>query len=96
MKTENPLEKHIEGVVCKYAKSRGVLVYKFVSPAQRHVPDRIFIFMGHTFFVEFKRKGQKSTPAQSLEHERMRAHGVVVHVVDSVEQGKRVIDLETL
>lgn len=93
---ENPLERDIEKRVCQYARSKNVLAYKFVSPSQSHVPDRLFIFNGYVFFIEFKRAGCIPTPAQLLEHEKMRAKGAVVHVVDSVEAGKRVIDLEMM
>jgi hypothetical protein len=31
MKNDDPLEKVIEKKVCDYAKSQGLLVYKFVS-----------------------------------------------------------------
>ena len=37
------LEKQIESKVCDYAKSKGVLAYKFTSPARAAVPDRLFI-----------------------------------------------------
>lgn len=92
----SPLEKAIEKAVCDYAKQQGCLVYKFTSPAQRHVPDRLLIANGRVFFIEFKRLKEKPTLAQALEHEKMRAKGAVVYVVDSVESGKRVIDLEVL
>ena len=36
------LEKDIEKAVCDYAKSKGVLTYKFSSPNHVGVPDRIF------------------------------------------------------
>lgn len=93
---DNPLESYIQKKVREYAKSRGVLSYKFSSPSQRHVPDCLFLFGGRTFYVEFKRRGEKPTLAQALEHEKIRAVGGIVHVCDSVEQGKRVIDLELL
>jgi len=96
MKNPNPLEKEIEKQVVSYARGKSVLCYKFTSPAQRHVPDRIFFFGGRAFLIEFKRKGEKPTPAQSIEHNKLRAHGAVVHVVDSVEAGRRVVDLEVL
>ena len=35
------LEKQIEAKVCEYAKTKGVLVYKFTSPARAAVPDRL-------------------------------------------------------
>jgi hypothetical protein len=88
------LEKQIEQRVCDYAKSKGWLVYKFTSPARAAVPDRLFIAPGgRVIFVEFKREGQKPTVPQSREHERLRAQGVAVYVIDNVVEGKAVVDL---
>lgn len=88
------LEKQIEAAVCDYAKERGLLVYKFTSPARSAVPDRLFILpTGKMFFCEFKREGQKPTPAQDREHHRLRGHKVNVFVVDSVADGKSMVDL---
>jgi hypothetical protein len=93
MKNPDPLEKDIEKRVCAYARERKFLCYKFTSPAQSHIPDRIFITpAGVVFMVEFKRKGKKPTPAQDVEITKIRATGVQVNVVDNVEQGKRLID----
>ena len=90
----NMLEKDIEKEVCYYAKSKGVLVYKFTSPARAGVPDRLFIGPdGRMWFIEFKRGGQKATPAQEREHNRLRSHKVNVFVVDNVDSGKMVIDM---
>jgi hypothetical protein len=87
------LEKHIEAKVCDYAKQRGLLVYKFTSPARAAVPDRLFILpSGRMFFCEFKREGQKPTPPQEREHHRLRQHGVSVWVIDNVDAGLRMID----
>lgn len=96
MPNENPLEKTIEGKVVDYAKSLGCYVRKFTSPSQRHVPDRIMLYKGRVWFVEFKRLGEKATAAQAVEHEKMRAKGAVVYVCDSVESGRRVVDLEVM
>lgn len=88
------LEKVIEQKVCDYAKTQNVLVYKFTSPSRMAVPDRMFIRPdGVIFFIEFKRAGQKPTPAQDREHTRMRGHKVNVFVVDNVENGMMVIDM---
>ena len=87
------LEKQIEASVCDYAKTKNVLVYKFTSPNRMAVPDRMFVRPdGKIFFIEFKREGQKPTPAQDREHERLRGHGVQVFVVDDVKIGQWVID----
>jgi hypothetical protein len=89
------LEKEIERKVCEYARERGILAYKFTSPARSAVPDRLFILpSGRMFFVEFKREGQVPTPPQAREHMRLRSSNVAVYVVDSVQQGLFVIDME--
>ena len=88
------LEKQIEAAVCEYAKTKNVLVYKFTSPARMAVPDRLFIRPdGHVWFCEFKRTGQKPTPAQEREHYRLHQHNVDVFVVDNVDDGKAMIDV---
>ena len=87
------LERDIESRVCDYAKSKGWLTYKWVSPGHNFVPDRIFISpMGQFIAIEFKREGQKPTPMQIREHGRLRGHMVIVLVIDNVEDGKRWID----
>lgn len=87
------LEKNIEAKVCGYARERGLLAYKFTSPAHAAVPDRLFILPGgRMFFCEFKRRGQKPTPAQEREHKRLRAYNVPVFVIDNVDDGLRMID----
>lgn len=94
----NPLESAIEAKCCDYAKSAySILTYKFTSPNRRSVPDRLFLPPQRPpFFIEFKRKEQSPTAAQAVEIARIRAQGVKVFVVDSVEQGRRVIDLEMM
>ena len=88
------LEKEIEAKVCDYAKTKNVLVYKFTSPNRMAVPDRLFIRSdGRIWFCEFKREGQKPTPAQDREHNRLRQHKVSVFVVDNVEDGKAMVDM---
>ncbi len=92
MKNLNPLERDIERAVCDYAKSLKMLCYKFTSPSRRSVPDRCLIASGGlVFFIEFKRRGQKPTPAQAVEIEKIRNQKVPVYVIDNVAEGKSVI-----
>ena len=88
------LEKDIERRVCQYAESKGALHYKFTSPMRRSVPDRLFInCLGHVWFAEFKREGQKPTVPQQREIDRLRAQGVTVFVIDSVSSGFFMVDM---
>ncbi len=94
MKNPDPLEKVIEAAVCKYAQSKGFLTYKFTSPARVACPDRLMITpKGRCFFIEFKRLGQKPTPAQEREHCRLRASRIYVAVIDNIDDGKAMIDM---
>lgn len=87
------LEKEIEDRVCKYARERGFLAYKFTSPNRAAVPDRMFVHpAGLVFFIEFKRSGAKPTPQQEREHIRLRESHVPVYVIDDVSAGKQLID----
>ena len=86
------LERQIEKKVKDYARSKGWLAYKFVSPGHAFVPDDILISpTGRVIFVEFKQEGKKPTPGQAREHTRLRAQGCEVYVIDSVGMGKMLI-----
>ena len=85
-------ESEIEKKVSDYAKAKGWLVYKFVSPTQRGVPDRIFIGGGEIFFVEFKAPGKKPTKLQDKIFSKIRAELFEVYIIDNIEQGKKLID----
>lgn len=86
-------ESTIERNVCTYAKSLGFLVYKFTSPAQRGVPDRIFINPnGVTGYIEFKAPGKRPTPLQMHELNTLRVQGCFAEWCDSVEEGRRLVD----
>lgn len=81
---EATLEKEVEAHLVKRVKERGGIPYKFTSPARRSVPDRICVMpLGRVLFVELKRPGGKPTPQQDREHQRLRALGAVVLVLDT-------------
>lgn len=95
MDDDGPLEKVIEEKVCSFAKSLGILHYKFTSVGRRSVPDRIFVLPGgNVFFIEFKRAGEHPTPAQRIEIGKLQKQGATVYVIDNVESGKRVVGIE--
>jgi hypothetical protein len=87
------LERDIEKAVKRYAESKGWLTRKWTSPGHAFVPDQIFINpYGKVIFVEFKAEGKKPTTGQMREHERIRAQGCDVFVIDSVEKGREMVD----
>lgn len=86
---ESDVEKyHVASI-----KKEGGISYKFTSPARRSVPDRLdllpipqsarHVVAQYVQFTECKRPGGKPTEAQAREHERLRALGYQVNVVDS-------------
>ena len=61
------LEKQIEAYLVKRVRALGGEAYKFVSPAQRGVADRIVCLPGGvTWFVELKAPGGKLSPLQQV------------------------------
>lgn len=78
-------ERDIESKAVKWAKDHGWLVYKFVSPSQRGVPDRVFIKDGRIVWVEFKAPGKTPTQLQAQTIRKMQAQGCEVYVCDNVE-----------
>lgn len=85
-------ESEIEKKVSEYAKAKGWLVYKFVSPSQRGVPDKIFIGGGDIFFIEFKAPGKKPTKLQDKIFSKIRGELFEVYIIDNIESGKKLID----
>ncbi len=78
------LERDVEAHLVKRVKEAGGMAYKFTSPGRRSVPDRLVIWPdGEVEFVELKAPGAKATPLQLREHEKLRALGQTVHVLDS-------------
>mgnify|MGYP001559088492 CR=1 FL=1 len=61
-------ESAIERAVVAHCKARGLLCYKFSSPAHRGVPDRVILGpSGRIMFLELKAPGKHPTPLQYRE-----------------------------
>jgi hypothetical protein len=91
-----PLEKDIEAYGCGLCRKEGWVSEKYTSPAKRSVPDRIvFKPGGDIFFVEYKRPGAKATKLQVKDHDRRKAMGFRVYVVDTYDEARRVVEIES-
>jgi hypothetical protein len=76
----------VEAKVKKYARGKGCLVRKFSSPANRGVPDDVFITpKGQVFFIEFKSPGKKPTHKQEYEINEILKRRGKAFVVDGVD-----------
>jgi len=78
------LESQIENYLCTRVKKLGGIAYKFTSPGRRSVPDRLCLLpTGIAIFVELKAPGKQPTPKQAREHEKLRAMGHRVEIIDT-------------
>ncbi len=83
------LEKQIEQYLTRRAKEEGFLSYKFSSPGNRGVPDRILVGNGSVYFVECKAPTGKLSPMQQRtidKFERMQQPVFVVYSKEQVDQ----------
>lgn len=80
------LEKVIEERLRDGVKRLGGVAFKFVSPGNDGVPDRLVCLPGGRIaFIELKAPGKKPTPLQIRQMERLRALGQMAVVIDSLE-----------
>lgn len=80
------LERDIEKALVARVKKLGGTCEKFTSPARRAVPDRLITLPGGVIiFVECKAPGKRPTLAQQRDHDKRRAMGCDVRVINTVE-----------
>lgn len=85
------LEKDLEKYLVKKVKGLGGLTYKFISPCNIGVPDRIIIIDKRVIFVEVKRENGKLSKAQITQIGKIIDKGVDVFVVKDKEEVDRLI-----
>jgi len=77
-------ERDIENYLVGRVKALGGEVRKLRWIGRNGAPDRFVMLKGWSFFAELKAPGQKPRVNQLREHERLRAMGQSVHVIDSI------------
>lgn len=85
-------ESVIEDGTCDHAEATGWVTRKMGYAGRRGCRDRDFYGFGHTVMVEFKRPGRALDLHQERERAKLKAAGVIVHVVDDIERGKALLD----
>ena len=88
-------EKKLEKRCTDVAKANGWWSRKFSSPANRGVPDRIFMKEGRVIFVEFKAPGKEPTPLQWHEIGLIKDHGGNAIWIDDVAVFKMQLGIHT-
>ena len=79
-------EKSLEAELRERCKALGWMCVKLTSQYQRGLPDRLILMPGgRVYFAEIKTTGKKPTALQRVTHERLRALGYRVEVVDTSE-----------
>lgn len=83
------LEKDIESWLNKQVEKMGGLAYKFTSPENPGVPDRIYILPnGKVWFVELKQKLGKVAGIQKWQRERLLGMGCNYRLVRGLDDAK--------
>lgn len=96
-------EGKVEDYFVGQCEANGALVRKLAYVGRRAAPDRMVVWGSQVYdwdagrlppkidFVELKAKGQKADDHQAREHERLRALGCNVFLIDSKEAVDRYI-----
>ena len=86
-------ESAIEKAICQHARDVGILQFKFTSPNKSGVADRIFLFPNRqVIFMEMKTPKGKLSRLQENQIRLIQKYGHCVYVVDSIKQGKEIIN----
>ena len=86
-------ESNIESRFVQMVRARGGLCYKFVSPGNPGVPDRIVITpAGRTVYVELKTDVGRLAAIQKWQHAEMRKRGADVRTLKGLDQVKAFVE----
>ena len=84
------LERDVEKWLGERVKELGGLYYKFVSPGNDGVPDRIVILPeGRIYFVELKTKNGRLSPIQEYQIRCLKMRGIDVVVIKGIDEARR-------
>lgn len=80
-------ESTIEARLVREVRKRGGLCYKFVSPGNPGVPDRIAIFPGgRTVYIELKTETGRLAKVQQWQLDEIRKRGAEARVLKGMDQ----------
>lgn len=83
------LEKDIEAWLNKQIEKMGGIAYKFVSPGNPGVPDRIYILPdGRVWFVELKQQFGRVANIQKWQRQRLQDLGCNYRLVRGMDDAK--------
>lgn len=86
-------ESQVERYFKREVERHGATVWKFVSPNQSGVPDRVVLMRdGTAVFAEIKAPGKKPRPLQLAVFEKMERLNFHVWVIDSYEAVSKFVE----
>lgn len=86
-------EAQIESKLVRLVRQRGGLCYKFVSPGNTGVPDRIVITPdGRTIFVELKTDSGRLAKVQKWQITEMKKRGCDVRTIRGLDEVKDFVN----
>ena len=86
-------EKVVERKLVEAVKDKKGLCIKLLCDQFIGLPDRLCLFPSHKIvFVELKTTGQKPRRIQTYVHNKLRALGFRVEVIDTIEGIKQFIE----
>lgn len=92
-KSEIDEKKDIENPFVIYAKNRKCRALKLIFLNKKGFPDRAILCPGaRIFFIEFKRKGKKPSPAQIKVRILLESFGFEYYVCDVPGQAESILD----
>ena len=87
-------EKNIEMYLRDRIKKVGGIAFKFISPGNDGVPDRLLCLpTGQVIFVELKAPGKTTRPLQDLQISRLRNLNFKVFIIDSKEKVDELLEM---
>ena len=84
-------EKQIENKLKKEIEKLGGICFKFTSPNNDGVPDRLILINGYTIFVELKAPGKKPRPLQRKQIKRIQRQGIPVYIISTIKEVENFI-----
>lgn len=91
LKKKKPKESSLESYLIKLCKENNILCYKFTSPGQSGVPDRILIHRGQVIFLELKRPGGKTQDLQDYHIDLINQAGGLALMADNKSKINQII-----
>lgn len=84
-------ERDVEKYLKQQVEKRGGLCWKFVSPGNAGVPDRLVILPKKIIFVELKAPKKEARKLQEARAKQLKSLGFEFYVLDTKEKVKEVI-----